>query len=290
MGAKAGAAVTAARRTVEPGELLRLADLSLADYLRHLARWGGSVLEEDGLLCFAGAHPQPNPYRNGVLRLEGRLDGDEVVRRGRNFFSGRAASFALWVREHADADLEARARGQSWRELERLPGLVLDRLPPELPAPEGVEVRRVADAASRLAYLDVVANAWGFASLPGEVAARVFFEPDSLDAPNVAAFVASHRGTPLSGAMVFVTRGVALGCQAATVRRVPPGTPLPPPAGEGARGLADSCLWAALRVGFEELGASLSLCQTSALGEPAWRALGYRPLTAYARYLVPARP
>jgi hypothetical protein len=196
----------------------------------------------------------------------------------------------LWAREHADTDLEARAQAGSWRELERLPELVLERLPRELPAPEGVEVRRVSGAASRRAYLEVVANAWGFASLPAEVAAQVFFDPDSLDAPNVAAFVASHRGTPLSAAMVLVTRGVALGCQAATVRRVPAGTLLPPPAGEGSRGLADSCLWAALRVGFEELGATLSLCQTSALGEPAWRALGYRPLTAYARYLVPARP
>ena len=50
-------------------ELFRLADLSLAEFLRHLARYGGAIHEEDGLLLFAGAHSQPNPYRNGLLRL-----------------------------------------------------------------------------------------------------------------------------------------------------------------------------------------------------------------------------
>jgi hypothetical protein len=256
-------------------ELLQLADLSLAEFLRHLARYGGAIHEEDGLLLFAGAHPEPNPYRNGVLRLDHRLAASEVLRRADEFFAGRRSGYVVWAREHAAADLDALALGSRMVELERLRELVLDELPPEVAAPDGVEVRRAVDRQTRRDYLRVVASAWGMAAVPLELAARVFFDPHSGDPPNVAAFVAYYDGVPLSGAMTFLTHGVALGCQAATV-----------PAGER-RGLAESCLWEALRVSFDELGARRSLCQTTVLAAPVWHRLGYVPFTSYARYLVP---
>jgi hypothetical protein len=91
--------------------------------------------------------------------------------------------------------------------------------------------------------------------------------------------------------MTLVSHEVALGCQAATIRRPKPGQRLPRPGPPGERrGLAQSCLWAALELSYGKLGARLSLCQTSGLGAPVWLGLGYRPFTTYARYLVPARP
>jgi hypothetical protein len=271
-------------------ELLLLADLSLAEYLRHNARYGGTILEQDGLLCFAGAHPQPNPYRNGALVLGSALAPQEVLERANDFFSNvsRRTGYALWTREHADSELERTVSGSP--ELERLPELVLDELPVEIPPPEGVEIRPVTDAQTRADYLQVVADAWGMGTMPPEMAARVFFDPQSVDVPNVAAFVAYYDDLPLSGAMTFVTHQVALGCQAATIRRPKRGQRLPPSGPpDRRRGLAESCLWAALKVSFEELGARWSLCQTSSLGEPAWRQLGYEPLTSYSRYLISTR-
>jgi hypothetical protein len=268
-------------------ELLLLADLSLAEYLRHNARYGGTILEQDGLLLFAGAHPQPNPYRNGALVLGAGLAAKDVLARAEDFFStlARRTGYALWTREHADAELEAAVAGLP--ELERLPELVLDELPPEVPPPTGVEIRPALDEQTRSDYLQVVADAWGMGTMPLDMAARVFFDPQSVAVPNVAAFVAYYDDMPLSGAMTFVTHQVALGCQAATIRRPKRGQRLPPPGPpDQRRGLAESCLWAALKVSFEELGARWSLCQTSSLGEPAWRQLGYQPLTSYSRYLV----
>jgi hypothetical protein len=269
-------------------DLLILADRTLAAYLRYLARYGGSVLEQEGLLLFAGAHRQPNPYRNGALRLEPSLSAEEVVARADSFFAFRQRSYALWVREHGDDDLAAEATRQGWRELERLPELALERLPPYLPPPEGVELRRAHDQQTREDYLALVADAWGMRAMPRDVAARVFFDPDSLDVPDVAAFVAYYDGAPLSAAMTLVSDGVALGCQAATIRRPKPGQRLPSssPPGER-RGLAESCLWAALEVSFGTLAARLSLCQTSTLGAPVWQSLGYRRLTSYGRWVVP---
>lgn len=272
-------------------ELLELADQTLAEYLRYLARYGGASEDRDGLLLFAGAHPQPNPYRNGALRLDAALPTEAVLERAGDFFGARRRGFALWAREHADRDLEQAATAAGLRALERIPELVMHELPAYLPPPEGVQLRRADDARTREDYLQLVAAAWGMADMPREVAARVFFDPDSLDVPNVAAFVAYYDGLPLSAAMTHVSHGVALGCQAATIRRPKKGQRLPRPGRPGqARGLAESCLWAALELSFAELGAELSLCQTSNLGAPVWLALGYRPFTSYARYVVPGGP
>ncbi len=272
-------------------DLLVLADLTLAEYLRYLARYGGAIAEEDGLLMFSGAHRQPNPYRNGVLRLNESLSSAEVLRLADGFFGPRKSGYALWAREHGDSDLESAAGAAGLRELERLPELALEELPNYMPPPEGVEIRRATDSRTREDYLDLVADAWGMGSMPRRVAAQVFFDPDSLDVPNVAAFVAYYDDMPLSAAMTLVTHEVALGCQAATIRRPKHGQRLPRsgPPGER-RGLAQSCLWAALELSYSRLGAHLSLCQTSGLGAPVWIGLGYRPFTTYARYLVPARP
>jgi hypothetical protein len=271
-------------------DLLVLADLSLAEYLRYLAAYGGVVREQDGLLLFAGAHRQPNPYRNGVLRLDGATDAERALRVADEFFGARQSGYALWASEHGDEDLRQLALRSGLRELERLPELVLERLPDYLPPPEGVQIRRAEDAGTREDYLRLVADAWGMASMPRALAAQVFFDPDSLAAANVAAFVAYYEDVPLSAAMTFVTHEVALGCQAATIRRPKPGQRLPRPGPPGERrGLAQSCLWAALQLSCEQLGARLSLCQTSSLGAPAWLGLGYRPFTTYGRYLVPPR-
>jgi hypothetical protein len=269
-------------------DLLVLADLTLAKYLRYLAAYGGAVAEQDGLLLFAGAHRQPNPYRNGVLRLDGSLEAERVLSLAEDFFGERQSGYALWARAHGDEDLRQLAARAELRELERLPELALEGLPEYLPPPEGVQIRRADTARAREDYLGLVADAWGMGSMPRAVAAQVFFDPSSLAAPQVAAYVAYYEGMPLSAAMTFVTDEVALGCQAATIRRPRAGQKLPRsrPPGEQ-RGLAQSCLWEALRFSYEQLGARLSLCQTSSLGAPAWLGLGYRPFTAYERYLVP---
>ncbi len=281
---------SASKELLTQQELLALADLSLAQYLRYLAAYGGSVHEEEGLLLFAGAHRQPNPYRNGALRLSDALSPEEVTRVAEGFFAARKSGYALWAREHGDGDLQRSAEQAGLHELERLPELVLEQLPPFIPPPEGVEIRRAEDPGAREDYLALVADAWGMGAMPRDLAAQVFFDPDSLDVPNVAAFVAYYEGMPLSAAMTLVTHGVALGCQAATIRRPKPGQRLPRAGAPGEhRGLAQSCLWAALELSYSALGARLSLCQTSGLGAPVWLGLGYRPFTTYARYLVPAR-
>ena len=92
-------------------ELLRLADLTLAEFFRQLARYGtGSrILEEDGLVLFAGSHAQPNPFRNGAIRLDERLSAAEALERAQRFFAPLKRSYVFWVRE-SESELDALCR------------------------------------------------------------------------------------------------------------------------------------------------------------------------------------
>ena len=270
-----------------PEDLTELADKSLAEFLMYLARYGGVVEERDGFVLFAGPHAQPNPYRNGVLRLDDSISAEMLLEESARFFAKRPRRYAVWVREHADQDLDRLVNERGYTALDPVPELWMDELSPELPLPDGVELRPATDAQTQQDYLQVVASAWGMGALPHALASQIFFDPESLNVPNVAAFVAYFDGLPLSGAMSFVTHGVALGCQAATVRRVPKGHRLPDPGPRNERrGLADGCLWEALKVSFERLGARGSVCQTSISGAPVWQRLGYRRFTSYGRYLA----
>lgn len=258
-------------------ELLRFGDLTLAEFLRHNTRFGrgSKLLEEDGLVLFAGPHPHPNPYRTGAFRLDNRLPAAEALERIQRFFTDLNRSYVVWVRE-GDPELDELCRSRAMRLMEPdgLPEMALEQAPPAVKTPpEGVTVKRVQDEAGRRDYLHVVAEGWGMPGTPLDVAAGIFFDPESVDVPNMIAYVAYVDGKPASGAMTFLSHGIAYGGQGATVpwaRR---------------RGLADLCYGAALAAAYDEWNVRGSVCQSSPSGAGVWGGMGYRKFTRYMRYV-----
>lgn len=258
-------------------ELLRLADLTLAEFFRQFGRYGAGsrIVEEDGLVLFAGSHGQPNPFRNGAIRLDSRLDAEEALARAQRFFAPLNRSYVFWVREGED-DLNALcgSRGMELVEPDGLPELYLEGPPaPLMAVPEGVDLRRATDPAVREDYVDVVAEGWGMGGIAHDLASQIFFHPDSMGDPQVIAYVAYVDGRPASGSMALLAYGIAVGGNGATVpwaRR---------------RGLAELCYRAALEVAYNEFGIRGSVCQSSPSGAGVWTKIGYRPLTRYMRYI-----
>jgi|SRR5579884_448570 len=261
--------------------LLRFADLTLAEFFRQNARYGrGSrVREEDGLVLFAGSHPQPNPFRNGAIRLDTRLEAQETLERAYEFFAPLSRSFVFWVRDR-DGDLEQLCRSLDLAlvEPDGLPELALEGPPPPVPRlPANVELRRADTPEVRRDYLNVVAEGWGMEGLETDLAAEIFFHPDSVGDPNTIAFVAYVDGRPASGCLALLSCGIAVGGQGATVpwaRR---------------QGLAEACYAACLEVAYGEFGIRGSVCQSSPSGQGVWMRMGYRELTRYLRFLCPPR-
>lgn len=258
-------------------EVVRFADLTLAEFFRQFARYGegGRILEQDGLLLFGGSHPQPNPFRNGAMRLDQRLSAEEALARAQEFFAPLRRSYVVWTRQ-ADDDLEqlCRAREMELVEPEGLPELYLEGPPPPMkPVEDNVVLRRTTDPDVRRDYVGVVAEGWGMPGLSPELAAAIFFHPDSVADPQVIAFVAYVDGKPASGCMTLLANGIAIGGQGATVpwaRR---------------RGLAEACYGASLQVAYSQFGVRGSVCQSSSSGQGVWTRMGYRPLTHYMRFI-----
>jgi len=263
-------------------ELLRYGDLTLTEFFRQLARYGkgGRVEEGDGLVLFAGSHSHPNPFRNGAIRLDHRLDATEALERAKEFFAPFNRSFVFWVRE-SDPDLDelCRTSGLQLVEPDGLPELMLEGPPPELkPLDEGIVVRRATELQVRRDYVDVVAEGWGMAGVTTELASDIFFHPDSVADPNVIAFVAYVDGKPASGTMALLSYGIAVGGQGATApwaRR---------------RGLAEATYAACLDVAYNEFGIRGSVCQSSPSGAGVWGKMGYREFTRFRRYVVRPAP
>ena len=260
---------------------VELADLNLAASLRHFAEHapGGEARQDDGLVLFAGGHNYPGAYCNGVLRLDAATGPAAVLEAARSFFVPRRHGYAVWIRGHADADLEEEARRQGFFQRpppEGMPGMVLSGEPPEQPSPPpGARIDPIGDPGAAAEYLGVVADAYGMAEAPAELAAGLFFEPASVLGENVHAVLATVEGRPAAGAMAIVSDGVAGLYWVATAHWA------------RGRGLGAACAARATHGGLE-LGANMAALQASQMGTEMWRSLGFVEVTRYRRYLAPA--
>jgi GNAT superfamily N-acetyltransferase len=253
---------------VDRAALLELSDLNYAEAMRELTRRaGGTVVDEDGLCCWAGPHPLP-VLVNGAMRTGSDLDAASVLERAIRFFGARGRGFTIVVRTHADADLAAATSAAGLSVAFDTPGMVLDRRLPDATPPTGVELRRVATARDAAAFAEVNGRAYATYGMPPDVTPALFARAETVIGPHVVAFVAFADGAPAAAAMTIVTHGVAGIYWVGTV-----------PEARG-HGLAELCTRAAGNAGFD-LGARIASLQASPMGEPVYRRMGYVEITRY---------
>ena len=251
-------------------------DRSLCNTLRHLTRHaaGGQIVEQDGLMMFAGAHDMPHAYVNGVIRTSGTKSPDEMVERGRRFFGAKGRSFALWGSTHADRDvLEFASKSGlfSYRP-EGSPEMALCGDPGPAALPRGLELEAVQDDATQRRFIEVTTRAYGHV-LDAKAIAAVFANLDVLSGEHARAFVASRDGMPQAAAMITVFEGLG---EVGFVGTVPDAR------GHGLGGMVtQACAHAAFAQGVNAV-----FLQASAMGEPVYRRLGFREITRYMRYDV----
>ena len=183
----------------------------------------------------------------------------------RTFFRTRAHGYGIWTRDDADAALEAALPAAGFVLVTDMPLMVLDDPPPERPAPAGAIVLPVTDAAGAEDFRAVALD--GFAADEEERSAveSKFTTAAGLLAPEVASAVAYVEGEPVAVAMSFT----AVGCTRVGWVGTRPD--------HRRRGLGAAVTRAAIRGGFDR-GARFSALESSALGAPVYRALGFRDI------------
>lgn len=250
-------------------DLVRRADAAFVDYMRAMTeRAGGSVLESDGLMLWAGASPSPYIV-NGAIATADAPEPGTTVQKAAAFFGERGHGWGLHVRDHADAGLDGAALRAGMPLAIELELMVCDRRPPQKAIPEAVELRRVAEAAHVAEFASVAAGAFG--SEMGDAVASTFARPASILSPDTVAFTAAVDAVPVAGALAHVCGDTA--CVAWVGTRE----------GHRGRGLGELVTRAVMEEALE-MGAGLVTLEASPMGAPVYRRMGFQALSRYRIY------
>jgi ribosomal protein S18 acetylase RimI-like enzyme len=252
----------------------REAHLNLIESSRRLFELdpGAAVEAGDGWMFGAGRSTHP-VISNAAFRADDGLEPEELLARARAFFGGRGRGFAVWARagKAEDDQLAAACEKAGLQMVYAMPEMTLGGRVEERPAPEGIELRRVAAAEDVEDYWRVAASSYASLGFPPDVFA--FYEDaEGLFADGVVAFLARAEDRPAGIAMTIVSHGVAgiywVGCTEEA----------------RGRGLGRSVTAAAVNAGFE-LGAEIASLQASPMGESLYRRMGFETIYDYRLYL-----
>lgn len=248
--------------------LVELADLNHAEANRELTRRaGGTVLDADGLTCWAGAHPLP-VLANAVVRTGSDVPAVRVIEQARRFFGARGRGFSVILQGERDADLRPVCEAAGLVQLGDSPGMVLERRLADAVPPPGVDLRAVETPADAQSFARVNAEAYATYGMPPGCAEAQLGRLDVMRAPHIVSLLAWRAGVAAAAAMVILTHGIGGVYWVGTV-----------PTARG-RGLAELCTRAVGNLAFD-LGARVVVLQASVMGEPVYRRMGYREVTRY---------
>ena len=256
--------------------LVELSDLNHVEANRELARRaGGVVLDEDGLTCWAGAHPLP-VLANAVMRTDRRVRAPVVLERARRFFAAHRRGFSVILCGAADADLAPVCEAAGMLRMGDSPGMVLERRLPDATPPPGVTVRVVETEADRAEFARVNGAAYATYGMSPDCAPAILGRLEVVRAPHIVSVLACLDGTAAAAAMVILTHGIGGVYWVGTT-----------PVARG-KGLASLCTRIVGNIAFDR-GAPLVVLQASVMGEPIYRTMGYREVTRYP-YWVQLEP
>lgn len=184
------------------------------------------------------------------------------------WFEGRGRGFSLWLREPGDREVIAAVTAAGFRELRTEPAMLLAPIRDDWQIPAELEVVALSDQAGIEAYVA--------ADGEEEVRHSTREEQDRalakavMGMPGIRLLVGRIQGQPVARSMVVVSgemAGVTNVYVAPSVRR---------------RGLGAAVTAAAVRAG-RELGATAACLEATPMGEPLYRAMGFRELYRYVR-------
>jgi ribosomal protein S18 acetylase RimI-like enzyme len=264
-------------RPLDDPLLIALSDLNHVEANRELARRaGGTVVDDDGLTFWAGAHPLP-VLANAVVRVDRRIAASAVLERARRFFAPRQRGFSVILCGAADADLAPACEAAGLVRMGDSPGMVLERRLPDIAPPPGVAIRVVETDADRAEFARVNGEAYATYGMPIDCAPAILGRLDVVRAPHIVSVLACVVGTAAAAAMVILTHGIGGVYWVGTT-----------PAARG-KGLASLCTRIVGNVAFDR-GARIVVLQASVMGEPIYRAMGYREVTRYPYWVQLSPP
>jgi GNAT superfamily N-acetyltransferase len=246
------------------GSDIDLSDRANREFFCEVARRmpGGRIEQREGLLLIAGGHPSP-VIVNTAYRLRPDLPPVHALERIRDFYRGVGHCFGLMAEPHRDPELFETAVAEGWREVIRVPAMLLDRPPAMPPLPVGAALRQARGDADRLAFREVVKAAFAEDDDERGMIEAAFALPRSIEDDNVRTVLVEIDGGAVACGVLMVLQRIGvvgwIGTRPEHQRR----------------GLGSAVTAHLARLGFD-LGATHSALQASPAGLPVYQRLGYR--------------
>jgi hypothetical protein len=265
-----------------PGDPALLGHLNLIELSRESTRWGtGGALEESGgILLYATGSWLP-VVCNGAFRTDDTAPPSEVITRADAFFGARRRGYTVMVRDiPADEELESACRAAGLETFGQPSPEMIATAPVPASRPAGIDIRPVTTDDGVSDFARVTGAAYSTYGMPVDTTAQLLSLPHRvLAAPHLVALVAYDADEPVAAAMTLLTHGIAGIYWVGTVEKA------------RRSGLGAAVTAAVTNIAFDRGAAAVTL-QASVMGEPVYRALGYRSLYRYVDWvrLQPPRP
>lgn len=252
-----------------PEELVRRIDDNLFETFRILARTAprGEIRESDGLLLVATGAPVP--WFNIAYVTRPLNDPSTAMADACAFFDERHLPFVVRVRENTDTPTERAAEAAGLPFTDAVPGMVLGDIGPRGTFLEHIAIRRV-QGSNVADHIGVVADSFG---MPHDMVSS-FVSQQLGEEPDFELYVGYHHDRPVAASALAVSHRVAGVYNVGTVREY------------RNQGIGEAMTWHAIRQG-ALANCRIASLQSSRMGEPIYRRMGFRTVTTYRTFARP---
>jgi len=259
-------------------ELLRLADLNMAEFWRESAKWipDTEITESDGAVFINSGMAFPGC--SAVINLSEGADENpaDFIARSKAYFSGKKKGFSLLLRGHYDQPIIQYCKDQKVFLVADEPGMVLDAKSKGGAPPDGVELHWVDSQKELDNYREVVAEAFLDLAFPREVSDAYFTDARRVLNPFSVMAVVYLQGQPASAAMAMLSHSIAGVYWVGTSKEA------------RGKGLAQYCVREVSNAAFD-MGARKVVLQASKFGAPVYPKIGYREFSRYPHFICSSK-
>lgn len=228
--------------------------------------------DEDASLFMTGF---PAPVYNGADAVGEPKDLDGLIRRTTEFCSGSGLPWSITLPDGYALLKSESLSSKGFREIERVPALLLPSLDRERPPlPPGLSIRRARTPAELGIFLVTMAKGSGF---PAGVLRNLYREEalkKMVSDPKAAWFVGFADGLPVATSLRIAFGDISYIAMVATVPRY------------RKRGFGEALTWRATLSG-EEAGCKVGILRASKMGEPIYRKMGFIDIGGHCTLAAP---
>ncbi|HMF14205.1 MAG TPA: GNAT family N-acetyltransferase [Gemmataceae bacterium] len=241
--------------------------LAPSPWLRHTRT--GKHAVRDGVVYVRQDYADPGFNFAAVLGPSPPLA--KILAVAEDFYAALPGRYGILVEGDAGHPVEAELRAAGWQVAEDEPALVLPRIPKPLPAPYGLEIRKLTDPSDLRRQFEMLGAAF---DTPIETMEKMMPPPSLLSDPDITVFAGICDGKYVSGGMSIRIDGIGTVHGVATLPSY------------RHRGFGRALTWAAVHEGAKH-GCATAALRASGASFDMYRRMGFVHVCNHRTYAKP---